>query len=166
MELTYGLGWAGNEATLKQAVVQHGTEEVTKWAGGPNRRSLLHASCGRKPSPVSAERLLKLDADPNSATVGNQTPMHYCASYGTAEHQEIARCLIRHGADLLLKDVRGMTALDLARTEGHAEMARLLLETHVESPPAAAHGPDQVRSPSSFCSVACARRRPCKRSHA
>ena len=83
------------------------------------------------------------------------TPLHACACHGTAGHREIARHIMDHGANRLLKDWLGRTPLDKARHYGHTEMARLL-EEHVASPPAAAQGTGQVRPPRPLCAATCA----------
>ena len=155
IELTKELAEAGREADRAEAIRVHGKAVVLAWAD-EHGRILLHWACyGSDPSPESAETLLELGADPNRGDEDNMTPLHWCAHFGTAEHRAIGRHLIDHGANPLLKDKRGKTPLDFARSKGHTEMARLL-EEHVASPPAAAQGPGQARPPCPLCAVTCA----------
>ena len=136
-----------------------GGDAVVKWNDG-HGQTLVHGACGRDPSLASTRRLLELDADPNSGadvvtvvgttvvgTTDNWTPLSYCAEHGTAKHLEIARCLIDHGANRLLKTKTGKTPLDRARQNGHTGMARLLEEyVAPPPPPVAVQASGQVRS--------------------
>ena len=144
-------------ADLERAIKERGTAEVLGW-GDELGRTLLHFACGGSdPSPETVKMLLELRADPNRGNTNNETPLLYCAIFGTATHREIARCLIDHGADPLLKSKKGMfsfTPLDYARSNGHTEMARLL-EEYVASPPAAVQGPGQVWSSRPLCAATC-----------
>lgn len=148
MELTPALGQGGNEADLKRAFRgRSSSEEVTEWANEEGF-TLLHEACWTKPSYASAELLLKAGADPNSIDKDKDTPLHFCARLGTAEHHEIAELLIGHGANSsrLLMNKYGATPLHVALWKGHMEMARLL-EKDVASPPPAQELNGQVQRP-------------------
>ena len=146
VKLTKELAKAGREADLDWAIDHWGGATVIEWADARGQ-TLLHWACSEdNPSRKSVKTLLELGADPNRGDRYNRTPLHVCAHNGTAERQEIARHLIDHGANRLLKDQSGNTPLSYAHGNGYTEMARLL-EEYVASAPAAAQGPGQVRPP-------------------
>ena len=138
----FTLGRAGCEADLEQTIALRGKQEVTGWSD-KDGWTLLHVTCGNyRPSLASAMRLIKEGANPNRMDNEHRTPLHRCAIEGTSEHQAIARYLLNHGADRLMKTRHGYTALDHAKHHGHTTMARLLAEHGVA--PAAAEGVEQV----------------------
>lgn len=76
---------------------------LTKRAGGK-----LHIAVLGKCFPL-AKQLLELGMDPNAPNQDGQTPLHF-SRFGTAE---MLLLLIKHGANLTLKDFNGNTTLDL-----------------------------------------------------
>ncbi len=56
-------------------------------------------------------------------TPGAQTPLHLAAHYGSPTTVE---WLLKEGADMSVKDVAGLTALDYATMEGHTTVRALL----------------------------------------
>ena len=73
------------------------------------RSGFLYA-CGYGRTQV-AEFLLDNRVDPNVATPEGQTSLHWVA-YGP--HVEVARLLVRHGANVNARDAAGRTPLDWA----------------------------------------------------
>lgn len=70
------------------------------------------------------ERLLAAGADPNIVPKAEEwTALVAAAARG---HTRVAELLLRGGADPTIRTKDGRTALDLARSEGHAEVVRVL----------------------------------------
>ena len=65
------------------------------------------------------------DVDVNSADGSGNTPLIEASRFG---HDEIARALIAHGANLQIKNKAGETALMLAVKNGHDDVVRILKE--------------------------------------
>ena len=64
-------------------------------------------------------------ADVNArVSYAGRTPLFVAAIHGKAE---AARFLLAHGAEPNLKDEKGLTALDLATSERHPDVAQVLL---------------------------------------
>ena len=70
--------------------------------------------------------LLELGANPNPQDEEGNTPMHRLAQRGTG--REFARLLLKHGADLSIKNVKGETPLDLAAKAKQPAMLEFLRE--------------------------------------
>lgn len=70
--------------------------------------------------------LLELGADPNPQDEQGNTPMHRLAQRGTG--RAFAKLLLKHGADLSIKNVKGETPLDLAAKAKQPAMLNLLQE--------------------------------------
>jgi hypothetical protein len=70
--------------------------------------------------------LLKIGASPNAEGVDNV----YTALTGAADagHTGIVRLLLQKGADPLLKDGEGQTAMECAKRNGHTDIVRILEE--------------------------------------
>ncbi|KAH9015338.1 hypothetical protein EDB85DRAFT_1875891 [Lactarius pseudohatsudake] len=72
------------------------------------------------------QRLLEHEADPNACENNNHsTPLHEASSNGFLE---VARLLLRHGANVDERDREGRTPFQVASSKGHDEMTKLLLE--------------------------------------
>ena len=61
-----------------------------------------------------------------------RTPLHYCFLYGA---NEVARSLLRKGADKSIQDCNGMTALDLGIHRGRIQDSELLVLMSPDEPP-------------------------------
>lgn len=61
----------------------------------------------------------------NTTGIFRSTPLHIAASFGQVE---MARFLIKHGADLFAECTNGLTPLHFAMLKGHVEMVQTLLE--------------------------------------
>lgn len=69
------------------------------------------------------ERMLKAGANPNRGGRYKYYPLLYAASHNS---MKMVKMLLQYGADKSLKDYRGKTAADYARSSGHVEMANFL----------------------------------------
>jgi ankyrin repeat protein len=81
----------------------------------------------RSITPLSnvARLLLENCADINARTKYHSTPLHLAARRGWAE---VVHVLLQHGANVVLEDSGGRTALQVASNEGHNEIVKLLSE--------------------------------------
>lgn len=58
-----------------------------------------------------------------------QTPLHLSAEHG---HSSNVKLLLQHDADMLLRDISGLTASDLADKAGHINCTNILKEAYSE----------------------------------
>ncbi len=70
------------------------------------------------------EYLLSHGADPNAQLYCGTSPLHQCASEG---QEEIARCLLEHGAKIDVEEEYGITPLFTAAQYGHIGCLQLIL---------------------------------------
>lgn len=82
---------------------------------------------GKTASLTMVTLLVEHGAKVNVAQQGGWTPLHQAADHG---HEELARYLLKLGADRTLKSDSGLIAAELARTKGFRSLAELL-EIHV-----------------------------------
>lgn len=88
----------------------------------------LHSALAHRRPDISlaiAALLVARGADVNATQGGGWTPLHQAAIHGQID---LATFLLRHGADVGAKAENGKTALELAITGKHKEMAVLLKE--------------------------------------
>ncbi len=87
-----------------------------------NRTALMFASTG--PFTPAVELLIKAGANVNATdSHENWTPVMFAAGEGQLE---VIKLLVANGADIAKVDVDGESALDFAKTNGHAETAKYL----------------------------------------
>lgn len=60
-----------------------------------------------------------------------RTPLHYCFLYGA---HEVARSLLRKGANKTIQDCNGMTALDVCIHRGRLQDSELLVLMSTDGP--------------------------------
>jgi ankyrin repeat protein len=82
----------------------------------------LHAATANG-NPEAIALLLEAGADPDGRQNGDFTPLQARAQRGD---EAMVRLLLEKGADPLLRSDDGRTAADVARAQGHAEVAALL----------------------------------------
>jgi ankyrin repeat protein len=118
---------------VRDAVARGCTADVIAAVEGSRRRSTfaLTNAIGRRNLEIVQCLVQSCDADINYTyfeTNSRQTGLHRAAAYGSVE---IAQYFVLGcGADTEAKDIRGMTALHLAITEGNnVEMAQCLVQT-------------------------------------
>lgn len=99
---------------LKQGAKHEPTDRLHK--------SALVYAAGMGHSAV-AERLLEAGAPIDHAPVDALTPLMWAAGQG---HAQTVKLLLAKGANKLLKDERGLTALDMAKDAKHPDIAALL----------------------------------------
>ncbi|KAK2979936.1 hypothetical protein RJ640_007079 [Escallonia rubra] len=76
--------------------------------------SLLHLAC-QAGYPLMLELLLQFGADINKCDYHRRTPLHHCIS---AEHNQLAKILLRRGARTTIKDGGGLGPLERAMEMG------------------------------------------------
>jgi len=99
---------------LKQGAKHEPTDRLHK--------SALVYAAGMGHSAV-AKRLLEAGAPIDQTPVDGLTPLMWAAGQG---HVETVNLLLAQGANQLLKDERGLTALDMAKEAKHPDIAALL----------------------------------------
>ena len=98
--------------------------DVNAAAKNPLKVQALHAAvAGRNLEIVKA--VLAAGADPNAQQQAGFRPIHEA---GTRGDRVLAELLIAHGADPLLPNDAGVSAIDLAREKNHAEFADWLTQ--------------------------------------
>ncbi|CAH1999500.1 unnamed protein product [Acanthoscelides obtectus] len=122
---------------LHQAALWDNTELLEDLLEGGQQNFLnSQDSWGRTPLHAAAitenskclEVLLNAGADPNiqcGPRGESKTPLHLAALHG---HCRNVSTLLQHNANILLRDLNGMTAIDLADNAGHSKCVHVLKE--------------------------------------
>jgi len=130
----------GGAEPLVADLIEHGADPNVPDATG--KTAILYAATRGFASVT--RRLLDAGVDVNHTYEHNLTALMWAAGYadgaGVQDAMETIELLIARGATLDLVDDRGMTALAIARSVGHAEAADLL-ERHGASETASAQSP-------------------------
>jgi ankyrin repeat protein len=116
-----------NSIEATRVLLAHGAGRDECWVD--KRTPLFYAAASG--SADVARVLLQAGAHPNAredlssySTRLDYTPLHYAASNG---HHEVIKVLLEYGADPSLRECqRNLTALELARNEGHESVVALL----------------------------------------
>ncbi|XP_056637900.1 leucine-rich repeat serine/threonine-protein kinase 1 isoform X1 [Diorhabda sublineata] len=120
---------------LHQAALWDNTELLEDLlAGGQQNFINSQDSWGRTPLHAAAitdnskclQLLLNSGADPNvqcGSRGDNKTPLHLAAEYG---HAKNVLCLLQHNADLIIRDSKGLTAINLSEKFGHTQCVTAL----------------------------------------
>lgn len=90
----------------------------------------LHTACNQA-DYIAVQDLLFRGEDVNARTSHRETPLHFVASVEPAGHStlsDIARALIRSGANVHAENEQGQTPLHLASISGNAFLAQVLIE--------------------------------------
>jgi len=107
----------GQPAAVKMLIAAGA--DVNAAAKNPLKVAALHAAvAGRNLDVVKA--VLDAGADANAQQQSGFRPMHEA---GTNANRNLAEVLLAHGADPMLPNDAGKSAIDLARDKGHTEFA-------------------------------------------
>ena len=129
-KITIQLVAVGHEADLQKALkVAEGDYPVlaVDWKDPHSAKTLLHFACGLCPPSIKAATLLiNAGAEVDETDGVHRTPLNVCASEGTSVHVAIAELLLDSNANPAAEDHYGTSALDVALSKKHDEMATLL----------------------------------------
>lgn len=74
---------------------------------------------------AEAEKLVKSGALVDETTIGNQTALFLAAAEG---QDNMVKWLLSHEANPLAQDQNGKTAVDFAKSQGHPQTAKIILD--------------------------------------
>ena len=74
------------------------------------------------------KRLVESGLDINHKDKKVVTALHITAYYGQASHIRVAKWMLANGADVSLEDYKGNTPLDVAKSRGNKEIAKIIEE--------------------------------------
>ena len=125
-----------NTAKARHALTRHGNESadfIKDEEKHGEMKTLLHISADKGNLEITKmliELLITKEKKNNISAKDNieQTPLHIAASKYTPHHYEIARLLIKNGADINAIDSIGETPIFWAVKANNIEMVKLLIE--------------------------------------
>ncbi|XP_059834265.1 ankyrin repeat, SAM and basic leucine zipper domain-containing protein 1 isoform X3 [Hypanus sabinus] len=132
VEMRFSLGWTplmyaasiGNFEICRCLLDRGATANFVK-----DQYSVLMAACASTESEEKVmkcvELLLSRNANPNTASSSQMTPLMYAARQG---HTQTVILLMSHGAEVNVQDDRGYTALIWASSQGHKSTALKLID--------------------------------------
>lgn len=106
------------QGALARRLIERGAD-VNLVATNAMRVAPVHAAAAAR-DYETMRMLLERGADPNARQQMDYTPLHDTAGRGDIE---LAKLLVQHGADPAVANEDGMTALDIALKNRHAEYA-------------------------------------------
>ncbi|XP_046554286.1 ankyrin repeat domain-containing protein 50-like [Haliotis rubra] len=112
------------ECDHKEVVEVHLKYEAKLLLGDKNRDDALHRACYAGQFDVVKYLLSLTSVDINSRGLQKRTPLMVAAEQG---HKEVVELLVKHGADLFLRDEHGDNALHRACYPGRFDVVKYLL---------------------------------------
>lgn len=118
-------------AVTIQVLIQLGADPNLRLSYHKNYLTPLMVAVQKGTDPVIVELLLNLGADPNIADIRNITPLmqavinNQVRELGSSS-TEIVTILLRHGADISLRNNDNQTATDIASQYGFAHLTHII----------------------------------------
>ena len=113
----------GDINTVKQMIHQNADQDLVN-QGDPGRSNTPPLHIASRSGHLNViEYLVQQGADINGRGAWELTSLHYAVVFN---QPEVVLHLLEHGADPLLKDVKGNTALDHAIKEEHSVIEKIL----------------------------------------
>jgi uncharacterized protein len=110
-----------NRPEIARALIRHGAD-VAGVAKNPMKVMPLHSATAAHSGEI-VRLLLENGAPPNVPQEGGWVPLHEAARIGD---KEMVTVLMQNGADPQLRSTDGKSAAEMARANGHEELAKLL----------------------------------------
>ncbi|XP_067676259.1 protein fem-1 homolog C-like [Haliotis asinina] len=106
---------------MVELLVKHGANLLLSDIRGNN---ILHCACTAGHFDIVKYLLSLNSVDINSRGMEKRTPVMVAGQHG---HRKVVELLVKHGANLLLSDIRGNNILHCACTAGHFDIVKYLL---------------------------------------
>ncbi|WP_353283086.1 ankyrin repeat domain-containing protein [Wolbachia endosymbiont (group A) of Pogonocherus hispidulus] len=137
MPLNFVLGYTSykHESRVKaiDLLLKHGADPNTRNREG---KSPLHCVINNSDGTFChkvTELLLNYNASPDAEDNQGKTPLHYLFEDGIHNHVEIAKLLLKRGANLYIQNERGESLLYKVYSEKRDDIVKLLLEHSASS---------------------------------